>query len=146
MLRNLRYPSLVLIACSLGCEPSVTQRNEPVVAKPSAEPVDIASTSVSSGTGDGAAPPPVATKTLFVREVLAECEGAGGPRKCMQVRESERDEWTLFYGAIEGFKYEPSFAYELRVTVESVSKPPADGSSRRYRLAEVVSKAMGPTR
>ncbi len=74
-----------------------------------------------------------------MREALVDCEGEG-PMKCMQVRESESDDWSLFYGAIEDFTYEPSFAYELRVTIEPSAKPLAGGSSKRVRLAEVVSK------
>ena len=71
-------------------------------------------------------------KTLFVREVRADCEGEG-PMKCLQVRESETEPWTLFYASIEGFSYEESYKYELRVKAESNAK-------RRYRLVEVVSK------
>lgn len=78
-------------------------------------------------------------KTLFVHEQLADCE-AEGPRKCLQVRESESDEWTLFYSNIEGFDYEEGTRYELRVRVEKVDDPPADGSSLRYVLLEVVSE------
>lgn len=47
---------------------------------------------------------------------------------------------TLFYGKIEGFTYEEGHAYELRVRVDEVKAPPADRSSQRVRLVEIVSK------
>lgn len=78
-------------------------------------------------------------KTLFVHEERVDCEGEG-PRKCLQVRESENDEWTYFYSNIEGFDYEEGTRYELRVRVEEVPDPPADGSSLRYVLVEIVSQ------
>jgi uncharacterized protein DUF4377 len=78
-------------------------------------------------------------ETLLVRDQLAECVGEG-TRKCLQVRASEGEAWRNFYAKIEGFEYEPSYAYELRVEVTRAAQPPADGSSLRYRLLEVVSK------
>lgn len=82
---------------------------------------------------------------MFVRDTLVDCEGEG-PMKCMQVREDETGEWTLFYGSIEGFTYEPSFSYELRVTTQPAGGPRAGGSSLRYRLVEVVSKTKAAAR
>jgi hypothetical protein len=58
----------------------------------------------------------------------------------MQVRESESEEWTYFYAPIEGFEHQEGFRYELRVEVTNVADPPADSSSLRYRLVEVVKK------
>lgn len=78
-------------------------------------------------------------KTIFVREERVDCEGEG-PMLCMQVREAESEEWTLFYGRIEGFSYEEGYAYELRVNTEEVKAPPADRPSRKVRLVEIVSK------
>lgn len=84
------------------------------------------------------------TQTLFVREVRADCEGEG-PRKCLQVRASETDDWTLFYSSIEGFTYEEGTKYELRVAVEPLPNAPADSSSRRYVLVEIVSQEKVPS-
>lgn len=78
-------------------------------------------------------------ETLFVREQLVDCQDEGA-RKCLQVREAEADEWRNFYGSIEGFDYDESYAYELRVEVASDPNPPADGASLRYRLLEVIAK------
>ncbi len=77
---------------------------------------------------------------MFVSEAVADCEGGGGPRKCMRVRESEAADWELFYASIAGFKYEKGHAYELRVEVRKVGEPAADASSLEYELVEVVSK------
>jgi hypothetical protein len=74
-----------------------------------------------------------------VRERRADCQGEG-ERKCLQVREVESGEWRNFYANIEGFDYEEGNAYEVRVEVTEVPRPPADASSLRYRLLEVISK------
>ena len=82
-------------------------------------------------------------QTLFVREQPASCE-AEGTRQCLMVRSSEGEEWRLFYADIEGFSYEPAYAYELRVAVSPVAGPPADAPSLHYALVEVVSKKKRP--
>jgi heat shock protein HslJ len=79
------------------------------------------------------------TKTLYVAHYLADCVGVG-PMKCMLVRETPDAEWTMFYDKIQGFEYEPGFDYELRIRTEDVPNPPADASSIRYILVELVSK------
>lgn len=112
-------------------------------------PIALALLSACSSEKAGSPPPANASsqngdvngevKTLYVHEQLADCEGEG-PRKCLQVRESENDEWTLFYSNIQGFDYEEGTRYQLRVRVREVSEPPADGSSLRYELVEIVSQ------
>lgn len=81
---------------------------------------------------------PSEAKTLFVHEERVDCEGVA-PRRCLQVRESESEEWTYFYSTIEGFDYEEGTRYELLVSIEEVPNPPADASSLRYTLVEIVS-------
>jgi hypothetical protein len=78
-------------------------------------------------------------ETLFVRDTLADCQ-AEGVRQCLQVRSSEQEDWRNFFGSIEGFQHEPSYAYELRVAVSPVVNAPADAPALRYRLLEVVAK------
>ncbi|MBS2020176.1 MAG: DUF4377 domain-containing protein [Deltaproteobacteria bacterium] len=78
-------------------------------------------------------------KRLFVSEKVVDCEGEG-PMKCMQTRASESEEWSLFYGSIEGFTHDPAFSYELEVEVLPNPNPPQGGSSLRYRLVRVVAK------
>lgn len=122
----------------VACEPSVTQSSATV-------PI---STSTAHATPDtasvkpkqrGESPANTGDKTIFVREERVDCEGEG-PMLCMQVRDAGSEEWTLFYGKIEGFSYEEGHAYELRVRVADVKTPPADRSSQRVRLVEIVSK------
>lgn len=83
------------------------------------------------------------SKTLYVAPTTADCVGVG-PMKCMQVRERPNAPWTLFYGRIEGFEYEPGFLYELQVREEHVPNPPADASSIRTVLLNVISKTAAP--
>jgi heat shock protein HslJ len=78
-------------------------------------------------------------KTLYVGPEKVDCVGVA-PMKCYQVKEDPDGEWQLFYNEIEGFEWEPGYTYELRVAVHQVENPPADGSSLRYELIEVVDK------
>jgi heat shock protein HslJ len=87
---------------------------------------------------DGEALPAGEVETIFVAPELKECEGVG-PMQCMQIATSPEGPWELLYQEIEGFSFEPGSSYELRVRKEQVANPPADGSSLRYILEEVVS-------
>ena len=49
------------------------------------------------------------------------------------------DNWFKFYNSIEGFDYQPGFIYDIKVIVEQVDNPPADGSSLKYTLQEIKS-------
>lgn len=80
-----------------------------------------------------------AARTLYVAHFRVDCVGVG-PMKCLQVRETPEAEWRMFYDRIEGFDYEEGYDYELRVRTEEVENPPADASSIRWILEEVVSK------
>lgn len=79
------------------------------------------------------------TVTLFVDASRVPCVGVA-PQECYRVREAADGEWQLFYDEIDGFVYEPGFVYELRVAVTPVENPPADASSLRYELVELVSQ------
>jgi heat shock protein HslJ len=110
---------LFVVACS------PTGGQEPIVAEPT--------------TGAEEVEGQTEMKTLYVGPELVDCTGVA-PMKCMQVKEDPNGEWQLFYNQIEGFTFEPGFTYELSVNVETIANPPADGSSLRYTLVEVVSK------
>lgn len=75
---------------------------------------------------------------LWIEPELVDCEGVG-PQTCMQVAESADGPTELFYDGIEGFEHEAGTAYVVDVRIETVDDPPADGSSLRYVLVEVVS-------
>lgn len=82
-------------------------------------------------------------KTLFIGPTKVECVGAG-PMECYQVKEDPDGEWLLFYNQIAGFEWESGYTYELRVAVHPVENPPADASSLRYELIEVVNQVETP--
>jgi hypothetical protein len=67
------------------------------------------------------------------------CTGVG-PMECLRIREPGEVEWRFFYDSIEGFTFEPGFRYVVEVDRTRVENPPADASSFRYRLVELVSK------
>lgn len=78
---------------------------------------------------------------LFVGPTQANCVGVA-PQKCLLVKEDPDGEYQFFYGSIEGFEYEAGYTYQLLVNKEPVADPPADGSSIKWTLIEVVEKNM----
>ncbi len=78
-------------------------------------------------------------EVLYINNKLVDCVGVG-PQKCMQVRKSPKSEWTLFYGGIDSFRYEPGYRYKLKVNVSKIKNPPMDSSSLKYSLVKVLSK------
>lgn len=78
-------------------------------------------------------------KTIYVGPELVDCTGVA-PQKCMLVKENPEDEYTYFYDQIEGFDFEEGYEYELVVRQEQVENAPADASSIKWILVEVVSK------
>jgi len=79
------------------------------------------------------------TLMLFVGPERTECMTVI-PTTCLQVRFSPEGSWENFSDPIEGFEFEPGFLYELRVRRIPIADPPADGSSFRWILLELVSK------
>ena len=78
--------------------------------------------------------------TLFVGPERIECMGFMFPATCLQVRFNPAENWEAFDDPIEGFDFEPGFFYELRVRRVSIADPPADASSYRWILLELVNK------
>lgn len=74
---------------------------------------------------------------LWIKPDLVDCVGEA-PQKCMQVAESENGEHFYFYDQIDGFSFEEGTTYVLDVQVEEVPDPPADASSLRYTLVDLV--------
>ncbi|MGK7958527.1 MAG: META domain-containing protein [Crocosphaera sp.] len=54
-------------------------------------------------------------KTVYISPETVDCIGVT-PQKCLQIKENLEDNWTFFYGNIEGFDYEPGYFYELRIS------------------------------
>jgi hypothetical protein len=131
----------LLSGMGVACAPPPSSTAPGGDAVASVKPPDPADTTRPAGT---ATPTAAATATpggttLFVAETLVDCQGEG-PMKCMRIRTAADQPWSLHYDRIEGFTYEPSFAYELRVERREIPNPRADEPSFRYRLLEIVSK------
>lgn len=129
---------LITLACSSSKPPesNTPESNTPeppATSEPGTTPVD------DDPTPPAGATEPAKLETLFVRDQRVTCE-AEGPRECLQVRNTESEEWRNLFASIEGFEYEPGNSYELRVEVTPIANPPADASSLKYKLKEVVSK------
>ena len=84
------------------------------------------------------------TMTLFVGPNREPCVGVA-PQVCFQVKETPEGDYTLFYGDIQGFEFEPGYEYELLVEKTTIPNPPADASSLQYSLVEIVSKTPAAT-
>ncbi|MCB0140424.1 MAG: DUF11 domain-containing protein, partial [Caldilineaceae bacterium] len=63
------------------------------------------------------------------------------PTTCLAVRDSLDEPWQPTFQGIRGFQHAPGFEYELMVLDEAIPNPPADGSSRRRTLLEIVSES-----
>lgn len=85
----------------------------------------------------------VTKKTLLVGPVTVECVGVA-PQRCLQVKENPKDDYSLLYQDILGFTFVPGFEYELIVAESEVEDPPADASSIRLELVEIVNKKPVP--
>ncbi len=76
---------------------------------------------------------------VYVQNHKKECVGVG-PRACQQQRASPDEDWTHSYAGIENFEYQWGYDYHLLISDETISNPPADGSSVERELIEVVKK------
>lgn len=77
------------------------------------------------------------TKILYVDSKLVDCVGVG-PQQCMLIKEDLDSEWKMFYTSIEGFEYQEGTQYKLSVMITEIENPPADSSSLKYTLLEVL--------
>jgi hypothetical protein len=83
-------------------------------------------------------------REIWVAHFTTPCEGVG-LRECLNVREAGENEWKTWYGPIEGFEYEPGVEYHMVVSETTVEDPPADASSIRWTLIEVLDETpMAP--
>jgi len=79
---------------------------------------------------------------IWVNSYRVDCVGVG-PMKCMLVQKGEtieESQWQNFYSKIVGFEYEPGYIYKLKVKEEQIENAPADASSIKYTLVEVLEK------
>lgn len=85
---------------------------------------------------------------MWVKGVKVDCTGVG-PMKCFQVQKSDKiipGKWQIFYGNIEGFQFIGGNLYKIRVSEQKIPKMevPADGSSLKYKLVEVLESLPDP--
>lgn len=83
--------------------------------------------------------------TLYIDSKLVDCVGVA-PQQCMLVRENSDDEWGMFYGNIDGFEYQEGTEYKINVEITEIDNPPADASSLKYTLTNILksSKVLPP--
>ena len=84
----------------------------------------------------------VEIKKIWIGPKMVDCVGVG-PRTCLMVQHGEEIDpakWEFFYSSIIGFTYEAGYLYQLKYWTEEVEDPPADASSIKYFLLEIVSK------
>lgn len=89
------------------------------------------------------------TFTYYVNSSKVDCEGVA-KMKCLQVQKGDvldAANWNYFYSTIEDFTYEPGYIYKLKVkeTILNPSTVPADASSVKYTLVEILEKTPDAT-
>ena len=62
--------------------------------------------------------------------------------KCLQIRESKDQPWTLSYTNIVGFEHVPGIEYRLRIKEDRVPHPAADAPSVIWYLDMVVEQTV----
>ena len=81
---------------------------------------------------------------MLIAAETVDCVGVM-PQKCMQVKEGKAlnnplSEWQYFYDEIDGFDFITGYEYRIKVKAHRLIEVPADASSIRYELIEVLSK------
>ena len=83
----------------------------------------------------------------WINSFRVPCVGVA-PMQCLQVHRDEQPfgEWRLLYDDIAGFEYKPGSLYRVKVlrTEVSADRLPADASSLRYELLEIIEKRPDP--
>ena len=76
---------------------------------------------------------------LYVNSELIDCVGVA-VQQCMLVRENPNSDWKNFYDQINGFEFQNGYEYKLKIKVTEIKNPPADASSLKYSLVEILEK------
>lgn len=84
-------------------------------------------------------PPEGRVRILQVAGQRVPCTGVA-PMLCLQVRSTPGAAWEAHYFEIEGFNWQVGVEYVIRVRELPVPNPPADGSSVRWVLEEVLER------
>ena len=132
------------------CPPEIMQRETALLAA-MAQPVTLAfegpflrlvAADGSTWRFDSRELPPAQgrERIVMVAGQRAPCTGVA-PMLCLQVRTQPGAAWQLHYGEIEGFDWQVGVEYVIRVREYAVENPPADGSSLRWVLEEVLERS-----
>ncbi|ARR54924.1 MULTISPECIES: META and DUF4377 domain-containing protein [Sphingomonadales] len=78
---------------------------------------------------------------IYVSAETKPCHGVA-PMTCLQIREKPGDPWQLHYGGIVDFDPQPGIEYRLRIIEEKIAHPPADASSLRWTLDQVIEQRV----
>lgn len=128
----LRSCLVLAAALSFGLAGCATTSSTEVTATESADAESV-------GAAPTRAPLPAEGRELILNVAgqRAPCTGVA-PTLCLQVRTQPGAAWELHYGEIEGFKWQSGTEYVIRVRELPVANPPADASSLRWVLQEVL--------
>ena len=77
--------------------------------------------------------------TVYVDSKLVDCVGVS-MQQCMLIREDPNSDWENFYDQIDGFEFQSGYEYKLKIKVTTIENPPADASSLKYSLVEILDK------
>ena len=85
------------------------------------------------------------TSTFWVNSMKMDCDAGAGKAQCLQIykgNDLDTAEWSFFYSPIEGFTFEPGYLQKIEVaeTPLDAKNVPADASSIKYKLVEVLEK------
>lgn len=116
---------VVAVAALVGCQPTNSVAPAPA---PAPAPTPAKQTAA-----------PLQHLVIEVAPVTVDCVGVA-PMKCLQYREKGSTDWLNYYGAIEGFEFQEGYRYTLRIAEYKVENPPADASSLRWVLEQVLER------
>lgn len=74
---------------------------------------------------------------IYINNAQVDCVGVA-PQKCMQIKYHTTDDWQYFYDSIAGFEFTSGYYYMLKVAVQNIENPPADASSKKYILIDIL--------
>ncbi len=74
---------------------------------------------------------------LIIADRKTNCTGIA-QMKCLRVKKPQDEKWTLFYQTIGNFNYVEGYTYIVRVRIDTVKNPRADGSNLKYSLRNIL--------
>lgn len=78
-------------------------------------------------------------KEIFVASSPVDCVN-GEEQQCLLIKENQQDDWSLFYGEIEGFSYKEGYHYKLLVQSKLEENNQQDTPAVRTRLIRILEK------